>query len=237
MITAFKKLIPIAAKQKLHYFFKQIKYAISGYCFKIATETKAMQYPLLVKKIIQPLHQNHNKKGNIFLALMRINGIILKPGAIFSFWDLVGYPSQKKGYTKSRAISKKTISQEVGGGLCQLSGLIYYLALHANLQIIERYNHSIDIYKDDERFTPLGSDATVFYGYKNLLFKNTTSVALQFIFTIEEDTLTGNLLSEKSIELSKITFSEKLNNNIKEVKTTVINKLEIKTYSSTYKIH
>jgi len=40
----------------------------------------------------------------------------------------------------------------------------------ANLPILERYNHSV--YGEATKYVPLGRDAAIFYGYKNLRFKN-----------------------------------------------------------------
>ena len=54
----------------------------------------------------------------------------------------------------------------MGGGSCQLSGILYYLMLQAGLEAIERFPHSADIYTDETRFTLLGSDATVVIALK-----------------------------------------------------------------------
>jgi hypothetical protein len=53
---------------------------------------------------------------------------------------------------------------------------VYHIGIIAGLDIIERYNHSVDIYTDDTRFAPLGTDATVVYGYKDLRIRNNTNV-------------------------------------------------------------
>ena len=38
----------------------------------------------------------------------------------------------------------------------------------------------LPFYKEEERFTPLGSDATVYFGYKDLVFINNQAVSFQF---------------------------------------------------------
>ena len=135
-----------------------------------------------VKRIVQNLgtKESEKKQHNIRIAIQKINDLQLKSGQVFSFWHFVNFPTYKGGYLKSRAIQNNKILEEIGGGICQLSGLIYYLALHCNLEIIERHYHSIDIYKEEERFTPLGSDATVYFGYKDLVFINNQAVSFQF---------------------------------------------------------
>ncbi len=39
-----------------------------------------------------------NKVKNLQIALEKINGIVIQPGEIFSFWELVGKPTAQKGY-------------------------------------------------------------------------------------------------------------------------------------------
>jgi vancomycin resistance protein VanW len=81
------------------------------------------------------------------------------------------------------------------------------LALQSGLKIIERYPHSIDIYKDHERFTPLGSDCTVVYGYKDLQFQNTLSFPVQLQCFVNDEELYVCFLSPKEIVLNTINFS------------------------------
>jgi vancomycin resistance protein VanW len=148
-----------------------------------------------------------NKIHNISLALKKLNGLVIAPGETFSFCRLVGNPSQKRGYQKSRSIVGGQLVAETGGGLCQLSGLIYFLAIKAGLEITERHAHSMDIYTEEERFTPLGSDATVAYGYKDMRFTNNLPhpVGLQFVLTAAE--LTGSITSSLPVQVAAITFN------------------------------
>lgn len=48
----------------------------------------------------------------------------------------------------------------VGGGLCQLSNLIYWMTIHTPLTIVERYKHSYDVFPDSNRTQPFSSVAT-----------------------------------------------------------------------------
>ncbi|MBK7433440.1 MAG: VanW family protein [Chitinophagaceae bacterium] len=163
----------------------------------------------LVKSITQPLKSAASalaKKQNLSIALNKLDGLQICPGQVFSFWHLVGDPSKKNGYQKSRTIINGQLQEEVGGGLCQLSGLIYYLALHAGLNILERHPHSLDIYSEEERFTPLGSDATVVYGYKDLRFINTLTTPVTFQFELTDSALKGKLYAAQMLEPFTIQF-------------------------------
>lgn len=159
-----------------------------------------------IDQTIRPQASSANKVHNISIAIKKLNGICIAPGQIFSFWHLVGSPSAKNNYQKSRSIVAGKLEAETGGGLCQLSGLIYYLSLHAGLTILERHAHSLDIYRDEERFTPLGSDATVAYGYKDLRLKNDLPFPVQFKFMVTENSLTGMICCAEKINTRKVNF-------------------------------
>ena len=151
-------------------------------------------------------HQLDSKRHNLQLAIHKIQNVIILPGQIFSFWHLVGNPNKAAGYVEGRTIQGEQVALTFGGGLCQLSGLLYFLSLKAALKIVERHPHSRDIYTDATRFAPLGSDATVVYGYKDLRFENTLDVALCFRIEINENNIYATLCSPQSIPEFKIEF-------------------------------
>jgi vancomycin resistance protein VanW len=197
---------------------------LKGNYFKLATTHVNSPNLYCIKKIEQSLNNtpsSTNKKHNLQLAINKINNLVIEPNQLFSFWHLVGNPSTKNGYTKSRAIVGNQLQQTVGGGLCQLSGLIYFLALHADMQITERHNHSVDIYTDEERFTPLGSDATVVYGYKDLQFKNLNLFPVYLQIEIKDDVLVGSISSTQYFDSLDIKFTYKRNNASTLVTTTI----------------
>jgi vancomycin resistance protein VanW len=148
----------------------------------------------------------NNKKHNLLLAIQKIQDVVIAPGQIFSFWHLVGNPNPKAGYVQGRTIMGEGLATTIGGGLCQISGLVYFLALKSGLTIIERYPHSKDIYTDATRFAPLGSDATVVYGYKDLRFQNNLSAPICFQFLIKEQDITTCICSNRPIVEARIEF-------------------------------
>jgi vancomycin resistance protein VanW len=179
----------------------------------------AMPVAISLQQTIKTTDTAGGKMQNISIALASVNNLVIHPGQVFSFWRLVGNPTAKRGYQKSRSIVRGKLVAETGGGLCQLSGLIYFLAIKAGLEITERHAHSMDIYTEEERFTPLGSDATVAYGYKDLRFVNSLphAVSLQFILTAAA--ITGSINSSMPIVISDITFLHKTANNLMQVIT------------------
>tara|TARA_B110000902_G_C14164891_1_gene534576 strand:- start:153 stop:539 length:387 start_codon:yes stop_codon:yes gene_type:complete len=126
----------------------------------------------------------------------------------------VGCPSKGNGFVESRSIVDGVLTATYGGGLCQLSGLIYYAAILANLEVIERYNHSKDIYTDETRFTPLGSDATVVYGFKDLKIKNNLKKPIRFSFLVDKNSLTIRINSDEVLIKNTIEFSPNNKNGV-----------------------
>ncbi len=110
---------------------------------------------------------NPNRVENIRLSSSAINGYLLAPGEIFSFSETVGRTTREKGYREAPIIVGDELVPGLGGGLCQVSSTLYNAALFANLEIVERFNHSMTI-----SYLPLGRDATVAIGYLDLKFKN-----------------------------------------------------------------
>lgn len=145
------------------------------------------------------MYLQENKKNNLQLAISRINGMLVPPGATFSFWKTVGMPTQAKGYLDGLELSSGGLRVGTGGGLCQLSNLIYWMTLHTQLQVTERWRHSFDVFPDVDRTQPFGSGATVAYNYIDLQLYNPTSNTFQLRLWIDATHLHGAwLCSEQS---------------------------------------
>ena len=133
----------------------------------------------------------HNKITNLKLACAKINGIVLNPGETFSLWKLVGKPSKRKGYLEGMVLVNGSICTGTGGGLCQLSNLIYWMTLHTPLTITERWRHNYDVFPDSNRNQPFGSGATISYNYIDLQIKNNTREPFQLMVWLDNTQLNG----------------------------------------------
>ena len=88
------------------------------------------------------------------------------------------------------------VTKGIGGGLCQLGNLIYWMALHTPLQVEERWRHSYDVFPDVKRTLPFGSGATLSYNYVDLQIKNETNQPFQLRVTITDTHLKGQFLAQ-----------------------------------------
>lgn len=216
----FKSLIPKSIKLQLKII--QRKKADKDKVFAtIQTSKNDYQYKITTEQEIKKGLFYENKIHNITTAANKTESIIIQPGELFSFWKIVGRPNKKNNYKQGRNIVKGKVSSEIGGGLCQLSSIIYITALKANLEIIERYNHSVDIYKEEDRFTPLGADATVVYGYKDLRIKNNYSFPIRFSFTFIDSNINCHIESPEQITEKQLNFVRDYKENKVEVTTSL----------------
>ena len=213
VISKMKKLIPPALKLQVKLSQRHLADLSSGRNSnftsfnQISDEEKHLFKPqITLSQAIQPTQYSENKKYNLNLAIKRIQDVAIKPGEIFSFWHLVGKPDRAKGYREGRSLVGNQLKAELGGGLCQLSGLLYFLTLKAGLTTLERHSHSQDIYTEATRFAPLGSDATVVYGYKDLRFQNNLEFPLCFRFCVEEAEISAVLCSPQPIPEYTVEF-------------------------------
>jgi vancomycin resistance protein VanW len=137
-----------------------------------------------------------NKVHNLRLACPTIDGVLIRPGETFSFWRCVGEATAERGYVDGMQLSKGEVVRGVGGGLCQLANLLYWMALHTPLEIAERHHHSFDPFPDENRTLPFGSGAGVFYNYIDLRFFNPTEQTYQFRLYLTDQHLKGSVLTD-----------------------------------------
>lgn len=133
----------------------------------------------------------HNKITNLNLAVKRLDGLILRPGEIFSYWRLIGKPTKKKGYLDGMILHNGKFAAGTGGGLCQLSNLIFWMTIHTPLTVIERHRHGYDVFPDAGRAQPFGSGATCFYPHIDLMIRNDTQETYQLSLSVGDTCLKG----------------------------------------------
>ncbi len=155
-------------------------------------------------------NKEENTIYNIKLASKAINGVLIKPQEIFSYNKYVGPAEKADGYKEGIIISNGKFVNGYGGGICQVSSTLYNTALLANLQIVKRYNHSI--YGDATKYVPLGRDAAVFYGSKDLKLKNNLDREIVIFAKVFGDTLQVDIFgkNEDKAEVEIITKDKKV---------------------------
>lgn len=129
-----------------------------------------------------------DRTENIRIASLELDCLLIKPNEEVSFNEIVGPRDSDRGYREAKIIIDGNYESGLGGGICQVSSTLYNTLLSAGLKIKERHNHSVQI-----SYVPLGQDATVVYGYKDLVFLNNTDSFLLLRTSLEGLKLTISL--------------------------------------------
>lgn len=139
------------------------------------------------------------KEANVRRAVESLDGLVLEPGALFSWHRHLGPPLRVRGFAAGPELHDERLSSGGGGGLCQVANLLFFLAVHAGLEIVERHRHGLDLFPDDSRTVPFGCGATVFFPRKDLKLRNKTGVALTLSLRVDDTTLRGELRADRAL--------------------------------------
>lgn len=112
---------------------------------------------------------DQNRIQNLRNGCAKINGTILYPDEVFSTNDAFNPCTEANGWASAGTIVGGKLEDSLGGGMCQVSSALYDAALYAELEIVERYNHSLKV-----GYAPYAFDATLAGDYLDLKFRNNT---------------------------------------------------------------
>lgn len=130
------------------------------------------------------------RRVNIQEAAGRFNGIMIEPGAEFSFNEHLGDVSLESGFEEALIIYDGRTIEGVGGGVCQVSTTAFQAAFFAGFPITERYPHGyrVSYYEVGEG---AGLDATVYSPIVDMKFVNDTQGHL--LITTEVDVASSTI--------------------------------------------
>lgn len=109
------------------------------------------------------------RKQNVRNAASLINGAVLYPGDEFSVYTAINPMTAENGYALAGSYENGTTVQTYGGGVCQVSTTLYNAVIRAELEITERWAHSMVV-----GYVDASADAAISGTYKNLKFVNNT---------------------------------------------------------------
>jgi len=177
---------------------------------------------------------NNNRNHNISTACKKIDGLVLNPGDSFSFNGVVGERTVANGFKAATVIAGGQYEQGLGGGICQVSSMLYNAVVKANLQIDHRAAHAWP-----STYCDVGTDATVDYGNIDFNFTNNTEyqIVIRAYFNSKNSTITcevyghflennmtikfiGTKVSTGSTDSSKVEYVE--NKKLAAGKTNVV---------------
>ena len=145
------------------------------------------------------------RRQNVRLAAEFCDGVILMPGEVFSYNDVVGERTTARGFSAAPAYLNGETVQEVGGGICQVSSTLYAACLYSNLEIVNRVNHTYA-----SSYIGLGMDATVSWGGPEYEFRNNTDYPIRVDASYSGGRLTISIQGTKTDDVRVEITSETL---------------------------
>lgn len=104
---------------------------------------------------------------NLKVGIGKINGLVVMPGEEVSVHDVTAPYDAEHGYVAAGSYENGQVVDTYGGGICQVSSTLYNALLRAEVEIVERFPHSmLVVYVDPS------ADAAIAGDYKDLVFKN-----------------------------------------------------------------
>ena len=149
---------------------------------EITQENVNAEYGMISFAVTNASSSSSNRLKNIETAVSMINGTCLKDGETFSFNDTVGERTAARGFKRAPAYSGGDVTEEVGGGICQVSTTLFNAAVKADMEIVERHNHSLTV-----SYVDRGKDAAVNWRSQDLKFTNHSGDDVYICCFVSED--------------------------------------------------
>jgi D-alanine---D-serine ligase len=143
-----------------------------------------------------PIYQE-NKVYNLKLLAKKLDGLLIRPGETFSFWQAARHADRQTPYKDGLVVKNGELCVSKGGGLCQMSNLLHFVFLHSPLTVVERHGHTNKVLQTG---LPCGMDATVSEGRLDLKAKNDTAYTFQIGISFDDENITVSLFSDRSIK-------------------------------------
>ena len=124
------------------------------------------------------------RKQNVAVGAEKINGTLVQPGEEFSVEAVVVPFDAENGYALAASYEMGKVVDSYGGGICQVSTTLYVAVLKAELEVTERYSHSMIVHYVDPSM-----DAAIAEGLKDLKFVNNTDAPIYIEASADGSTL------------------------------------------------
>lgn len=176
-VTATKNLLLDAIGEKWNKEDVTIEAVITKLEPSITKEKALLCKDLLGSYTTYYRSSTYNRASNIKNGASLISGSVIAPGETFSAYAHFAPFTSANGWREGGAYENGQVVSSIGGGVCQVSTTLYNALLRAELEIVERSNHSMIV-----DYVKPAFDAAVAGGtnepYKDLKFKNNTDAPI-----------------------------------------------------------
>ncbi len=116
---------------------------------------------------------NYSRNKNLENGMRLLDGITIPVGDTISVNSFLEPWTSSNGWYAGGTYVNGRVEDTLGGGICQVSSTLYNAALNAEIEVVERYNHSMTV-----GYVPLSMDAALAGTWKDLKLKNNTNAPL-----------------------------------------------------------
>ncbi len=110
------------------------------------------------------------RSANVENGCRLLSGITLYPGDEISTLETITPFSEENGYYMAASYLNGQVVDSLGGGICQVSTTLYNAVLQAELEVTERYNHSMIVtYVDPSADAAIAESSGKDFKFKNNL--------------------------------------------------------------------
>lgn len=131
--------------------------------------------------------------NNIRIAAGNMNGYILPAGESASLNTIFKPRNSANGYKMAGVYVGGKVVDGIGGGICQVSSTAYNALMNAGITVTRRHTHSSPV-----SYLPLGTDAAISSGTKDLQFRNDYPHEVRLETVVEGKNLTVNVYVKES---------------------------------------
>lgn len=198
----FPFLLPVRVMQRKMCFYAGMRF--DGHRYAETIDGKKLLYKLFEAGCALYNHNTgfdtayqENKVFNLKLAAKTLNGLLIRPGETFSFWRLVRHADKYVPYKDGLTVTNGKLTTAPGGGMCQMSNLLFWMFLHTPLTVIERSGHGVKEFPEPNSDEIKGVDATVSEGWIDLKAQNDTDCTYQISVAFDDENILGAVLVDK----------------------------------------
>ena len=113
------------------------------------------------------------RSTNLSVGAAKINGRVMMPGEVLSGYECLQPFTTSNGYKTAAAYENGKVVDSIGGGVCQIATTLYGASLEAEVEIVQRQNHSMIV-----TYVEPSMDAAIAGTYKDIKIKNNYSTPI-----------------------------------------------------------
>lgn len=198
----FPWLVPLRKWQRKLFFYLGMRLDRNRYSSAISetllpVEVFSSGCPMYNRDTGFDMIYQENKVHNLKLAAAAFDGMLIRPGETFSFSLATRHADRREPYRDGLTVIGGCLTTAPGGGMCQLSNLLFWVFLHSPLTVTERHGHSSKDFPEPPSDAPMGVDATLAEGWKDLKVRNDTDCTFQVHIAFDRENIYGHLYADR----------------------------------------